>query len=64
MTQKKLMSGKIVKSKNFIIIENNYKKIMPIGKGTFGIVWMIQNQKTKKFYAQKVINKNLLNIKS
>jgi serine/threonine protein kinase len=45
---------------NHLLTLNDFKILKTIGKGSFGKVLMVQNQKTKKFYAMKILKKSLL----
>jgi serine/threonine protein kinase len=47
-------------SRNELITLQDFKIIKTIGKGSFGKVLMVQNQKNKKYYAMKILKKGLL----
>jgi serine/threonine protein kinase len=39
-------------------VEDNYKYLIELGKGSFGSVWRVMDRKTKKEYAIKIEDKN------
>ena len=41
----------------------NYRKIQILGKGNFGYVLQVQNINDRQFYAMKVIDVSLLDVK-
>ena len=43
--------------------ESNFKKIKLIGQGSFGDVYLVQFSQNLKYYAMKVLNKNICYLK-
>ena len=46
--------------KEISVHKSDFLILYPIGKGSFGRVWKIQNKKTNRFYAMKEMSKVII----